>query len=390
MCMEELKKCIYCDKEKSIKEFSSLEHIFPDALGGNLCNDTFKTRDVCNRCNSICGIWVDAPVIKNWFTAQYKFDIAREFVDLKNGSVLPLIYMGIFEELCDTEKICEVWLDPCGGSIYHFRNHHDRRFDSIIGGDFIDLRKNPGTVYLFVATDNQDWIKTVLLSFREHFKYSKKIACNISVTGDLFQEPDENEKAIIEKLKSFRGKYHKVKFSVENGFEQRFLCKLALGVGFNLFGESYLQTDYAKEIRRGLWEKDSELRKTLQIPWTLFDDKANLFKELLCYKGAHLISIREVDKYLSLGFCLFGKIFTQIAISDDNKFWQNHKEYSSGIVYLIFPQIKEFVGPISLPLYLAHKSSEDYRIEKLLQIENKRVDLNKLPPFQSDKYNSEK
>ncbi len=62
-----MKTCIYCNKEKDDSEFS-LEHIFPDALGGALLPDAiFKTNDVCIACNSTSGLFIDGPFIKNWF-----------------------------------------------------------------------------------------------------------------------------------------------------------------------------------------------------------------------------------------------------------------------------------------------------------------------------------
>ena len=385
------RKCIYCGKEKPIDEFS-LEHIFPDSLGGALCDMRFKTNSVCQRCNSICGIWVDAPVIKNWFSQNYDFDSAREFVDLKKGSTLPLMYMGIFEELSSEERICELWLGPCGDPIYHFRNKADERYDSIVGGDFIDLKKNPGTAYLFIATDNMEWAKTVLFSFKDHFKYSKRIACNLSVIGDLsnsdfFDSPSEKDKKTIEKLKLYRGQQHKTQFSTQVGFEQRFLCKLALGIGYNLFGEDYLQSNYALELKKGLWEKDPDKRSQLRIRGTSFNYDENDFTKLICYKSAHLISLLSVGDYLSLGFCLYGKIFSQIAISDEKRFWANLNDFSNGIVYLVFPQIKEFLGPYDMPSYLAHKTQNDFKIKELEAIESRRISLDKLPPFRSENYN---
>jgi hypothetical protein len=40
----ESKLCIYCEQDKPSVEFS-LEHIFPDSMGGNVCPELFKTRD---------------------------------------------------------------------------------------------------------------------------------------------------------------------------------------------------------------------------------------------------------------------------------------------------------------------------------------------------------
>ena len=58
-------KCIYCNKETD--EFS-LEHIFPDSLGGAYLNNIFKTRQVCRKCNNLSGLYVDSAFVKNFFS----------------------------------------------------------------------------------------------------------------------------------------------------------------------------------------------------------------------------------------------------------------------------------------------------------------------------------
>ena len=180
---------------------------------------------------------------------------------------------------------------------------------------------------------------------------------------------------------------YKTQFSTQIGFEQRFLCKVALGVGYNLFGDDYIQSNYALELRKGLWEKDVDKRSQLELRGTSFNYEENDFTKLICYRSAHLISLLSLGDFLSLGLCLNGKIFSQIAISDDNQFWKNNNEFSDGIVYLVFPQIKEFIGPIDMPSYLAHKTENDFKIKEIEIIENKRVPFDKLPPFRSKNYN---
>jgi len=386
--MDDLRKCIYCRQVKPVKEFS-LEHIFPDALGGALCDMTFKTHNVCQRCNSLCGIWVDSPVIKNWFSNNYNFDIAREFIDFNNGSVLPLMYMGEFTEFSSKDEVCEMWLGPTGDNIYHFRKRSDPRYDTIIGGDFIDNKKNPGVAYIFATTDNPNWMKIVLLSFKEQFKNEKRISGNIGLDEEseemFFHKPTEEEKEIITKLKAYNEPFHKLQTKINLGFDQRFLAKIALGIGFNLLGEDYLESEYALELHRCLWEKDFEKRCKLKVRGTGFLNEFNQIKDYMCYPGAHLINILSVGKELVIGLCLYGVIFAQIVICDDKKYFSDRQELRSGLIYLLFPQIKKIVGPISLGKYIACKFSGD-KLKELEEIENCRIDYKKLPPFRSKDY----
>lgn len=384
------KQCIYCGRREHAAKFS-LEHIFPDAFGGTLCNELFKTRNVCQNCNSLCGIWVDAPVIKNWFSQNVSFKAALEFVDLEKGSILPLSYMGILDELSSVDIVCEYWLGPCGDSIYHFRNKSDERFESIVGGDFIGIQKNPGTAYLFTATNNPEWVRTVLFSFKSQFKYSRRISCNLSVAGafknsDYFDTPNDQDMIIIDQLKKSNGKPHQPKFSITIGAEERFLCKVALGIGYNLFKDDYLKTDYASELRKGLWERDRNKRSELRIFGTGFNYIKSDFVDLIRYPGAHLISLIALNNRLALGLCLYGEIWATIVISDEPSFSREMQKFKDGIVYLVFPQLNEFLGPYDLPNFLAHKTIVDCKIPELEVIEERRIPFDQLPPFRSEVY----
>ena len=45
----------------------SLEHVIPQFLGGAYAPDQMKTKDVCRKCNSDLGLFVDAAFEKtNW------------------------------------------------------------------------------------------------------------------------------------------------------------------------------------------------------------------------------------------------------------------------------------------------------------------------------------
>ena len=85
-----MKRCLYCDQEKSESEFSE-EHVLPQAVGGNLSpRNPFKTSDVCRRCNNLCGWFLDAGFIKNWFTQAGRAEEARRRVRFDQNTIFPL------------------------------------------------------------------------------------------------------------------------------------------------------------------------------------------------------------------------------------------------------------------------------------------------------------
>lgn len=253
--------CIYCNKEKPKDEFS-LEHIFPDALGGALCSDVFKTRRVCRQCNSISGLFVDGALIKNFFIQNDLAESALNYIDLEKPASLPLRYMGPVDNLTIGDDLsCDSWFGPHGGLIYHRRKKADTKYDTIAGGNPIDNKKFRGEIYIFAQNEDMYWNKVLLLSAYIYFKHARRISGNFpesSVTFDnngerpYFDEPTENEKAFLEEIKNIQGKKHEGKFAVQIGFEQRFLCKLRW-----LLGPIYLGSNSLHRNTRQILETHS-------------------------------------------------------------------------------------------------------------------------------------
>lgn len=146
------KKCIYCNKEKPKTEFS-LEHIIPRSLGGAQAHDLFKTTLVCRCCNNTVGLFVDAPLVKNFFHLN----------------------------------------DSAESALY--------------------------------------WNTVLLLSVKESFKYAKRISGNIELPNEhnYFQKPTADELEFLKKLSDIQGMEHQGNLPIQLGFEERFLCKFALG-----------------------------------------------------------------------------------------------------------------------------------------------------------------
>ncbi|SHE31194.1 HNH endonuclease [Desulforamulus putei DSM 12395] len=168
--------CVYCGQEKPAEQFSR-EHVIPRAIGGNLRPyNPFTLNQVCKRCNSICGTYIDGPFVKNWLTQNYRAEIAKKYVNINSNPILPLIYFGPVNGLVYKEKICELWLGPTGDTIYHFHEPYPEEPDvpPMVGiptyarTDQIDH----GFAFLFVRSNNPVWHPTILHSFNEQFKQS--------------------------------------------------------------------------------------------------------------------------------------------------------------------------------------------------------------------------
>lgn len=122
-------KCIYCNYVKEQSDFSQ-EHVIPRGIGGNLYPvNPFSLDNVCKRCNSLCGAYVDGPFIKNWFTKNYGTEEMYKYADVTKNAILPLRYMGPYQKITFEDRLCEFWLGPTGDRIYHFHRPYPEEPD---------------------------------------------------------------------------------------------------------------------------------------------------------------------------------------------------------------------------------------------------------------------
>jgi len=219
--------CLYCDTEKETDKYS-LEHIFPDALGGSLFSEVFKTKNVCRDCNSTLGLFADGPFIKNIFSKNDGSKAYLSYVDLTKPAAMPLKYMGILENFVgEDNEVCEVWLGPHGGVVYHVRQKADSHFNTMIGGNPINNKKNNGWITIFAQNADLYWNIVLLLSCKNYFGKARRISGNISLpeAKSYFDEPTAKESDTLNFFKSIQGKEHKSVMPFQIGFEQRFLAK---------------------------------------------------------------------------------------------------------------------------------------------------------------------
>jgi len=375
------KRCIYCDKHKSKNEFS-LEHIFPDSMGGNVCSDLFKTRDVCARCNSIMGMFVDGPVIKSWYSKNTESTAYREFVDIQaSNSWIPFAYMGVSKNLIFGEnEVCEIWCGQHGEHVYHIHLKDDPRFDTYAGGDPIARQKHPGRAYLFLTTEDVAKCGLTIRSFVRQFKKVSRYAGNFDSAGGELEgiyEPipkDRMEEFEALRAKAAAGETWAMRVGVGIGFEERFMAKLARGIGFKLFGEQYLTTPYGINIRNALWEKDAEVRGKLFKALPLFNENGKALKGRAGYPGVYSVLLWAMPESFVLLLTMPDGNLLSVVISDDPSLWAGPEfdSYRDGAIFLVAPQVETFIGPVSFPDFLAHMLGNTC-ISDISSLEQKRV-----------------
>lgn len=374
-----LKVCILCNTGKPENEFS-LEHIFPQSLGGAQASNIFKTRHVCQRCNSIMGLFVDAPLVKNFFSLNDRAEYALYYIDLNKPRPLPLRYMGVHQSLVSDPKLtCELWMGPHGGLVYHRRLKAGSMYDTIAGGNPIDNKKLGGEVYIFAQNSDEYWNLVLLQSVMKSFKAAKRISGNIELPNDnnYFHKPSPVESEFLLKLKDAQGKEHKGSLAIQIGFEQRFLCKFALGVGVNRLGGRYLDSEDAKELRNALWARTPDERYSYNVEFSdFFQNREPEEARLLAWPGVHTIVLYPVNGRLVAIIYLYGKTRMMVTISKDESLWSVSIDQAE--VYVLCPSIDKFSGPIRVEDLLAHRLGHR-QINDLAEIEEKRFDPSSLP-----------
>ncbi len=161
----------------------------------------------------------------------------------------------------------------------------------------------------------------------------------------------------------------------------RMLAKLALAVGYKLFGAKFLSTAYASTLRRGLWERDPNKRKILPIYGTGYlgpQPFADL-KNLLGWWGAWVLMIKVVADRLMLSVLTpTGRTMSVVITDSPDLSGSLDQAFTEGNIWLTIPTLSRSEGPIWLPDYLAHRA-RIRQLPALTAIEAMRIDPSTLP-----------
>lgn len=384
--MELLKTCFYCDNDKPIGEFSK-EHIIPKAIGGVISTrNPFLTEDVCKRCNNAAGYYIDAPFSKSYFINNYRAQNAAEYLKLTPKTILPLSYMGEMKEVNFEGKICEMYLGPTGDRIYHFHLPYPAEPDipRMVGTPPHLRNRNldDGFVFLFLRSNNPKWVPTIFYSTIDAFPNSTYYFGNgvvPRVKGATFYEIPENLKEVHKKLSDMNGKMHEMQITMGVDYANRFMAKLALGMGSIHLNEEFKKSTDAFLLREFMWSKTHEERKNIPVRGRIYGiENEEQIKEIMKWAGAHVISLQDIGGNLVLYTCFYGQQSSMILISSNPTHWRG--KIDTGLVYILFPERQECVGPLLLEEFLAYKL-DNYPNEILSKIQQEIDNREPLPPF---------
>jgi hypothetical protein len=313
-------------------------------------------------------------------------------MDPKRPGIIPLIYIGLDEEFpARDNEICERWIGPAGEHVYHVHESDDDKWFGYAGGDFLRRKRaDCGRAYVGLTASHPYWVVTGIRSAVAHLTPARIFLSTMcsglpeNLTKGITPETETTsiEAAELRWIRE-RSASPRIKMPLRLDFADRFLAKVALGLGHAIVGPAFSGSSYADQLRELLWRRSPSDGDDLKIFGTSFWQSHQFgdLSKMVSFNGAWTILVTCHPEGLSMMICTpSGRIMTMM-ILDDIRLMAGSmmKQYQLGEVYLALPQKQMFIGPISLPAYLAHKNGS-CASQKLSELESMKIDGTTLPP----------
>lgn len=371
-----MKECIYCRNQKEDVEFT-LEHVLPQFIGGAYAPDELKTRDVCKKCNSNLGLFVDAGFEKSWLVHNHLKSAAHAFFNPEEPTGLPFVCMGNSDlhppEMSNSE-VCELWIGPLGEKVYWIREK-DERLYWYSGGNPRTVKKKKSKAYFIFSERSNKNIILSWLSFKECFegKKVKKIMCSIVDGADPlkigFSNPDEldHKRTNYFFSKSKQNAREKGSAAMYMHYDVRFLAKIAIGVSYCLFGKKVLDTDYMKELNKALWYRQGEELPSVNFGSNLHSKDDHLLSKMLGCENAVTLTLLPNSVGLGINLNISNSLnwVAQCALNEDLDN-DDLQKIGNGLVIVLFKTLKKGIV-LEYPEFLAYKTGS-YQNDELNDI----------------------
>ena len=377
-------RCIYCGRQRPEAE-RSLEHIWPEGLGGQFTPYFFKTREACGKCNNLLGQFVDGEFQRSFFTSVEESGAALAFLDTSRVTSLPLVYMGTLADEPPNGEVCESWIGPRGERIYFLHAKDRDDFVSYAGGDPIKRSMTDGgRLYIGFSKQNAYWVHTAIASARAKFRHAEfRLLTVVNDPALLALCSAESSQSVKDRTfldPHWRTKTNNVRQTMLLDHGARFQCKLALAFGAALFGAAFHETDYEPLLRKALWERDPRKRAKIPILGTpVVPGVRDGDEQLLGYPGAYTFAIvRSGDVAMVMVYSPRTRSFrTVVAPKAKDLPSSLLTEFGEGFVVLVVPGLRKHFGPIHLMPYLLHRHGGP-QLPELVELESKRKSIDQV------------
>lgn len=311
-----MRECVYCGEMKEDDEFT-LEHVIPQFLGGAQAPDDLKTKDVCGRCNNNLGLFVDAGFEKDFLVFNELNESAYAFFDPDRPVGLPLRCMGESDlELPDmgAGEVCELWLGPLGEQVFWLRPKDERTY-WYSGGNPRAVKSIKSRVYFMFSERSLKAPVVSWMAFRGAFaeRKVKKVMCTPVQGADLseigFSEPDDIDSQRIDYLRENcgSGQEQHVRVSMYVRYDIRFMAKLALGMAYVLFGDSFRRSPYARLLFNALWRREVDGEAGM-LGAGAFNEKNEYLKEHCGVDHGVTVTVLPVSEWIAVNLNLNRKM----------------------------------------------------------------------------------
>jgi hypothetical protein len=385
-------QCIYCAGRRPFTRWSH-EHIWPRRLGGTGSPAIFRTRQVCQTCNSLAGTWVEPSFYKNWFMQADAAVAGLRYLPRDRPGTTALMYQGFDDAVpVADDEICERWGGPSQEIIYHIHKRDEPRWETMPGGDF--LRRNTqdqGRVYFYLTSPEEYWSLTALRSIIDHFPLAQR-RCLTIIDGlprswpilwrddPFLSEQDARETAwLLEHAHETRS----IRMALNITFADRFLAKMAIGLGHTILGQRVSSSSYADRLRNLLWNSSPSQHEDPELRGTGFWQPEGAEREVspLAIEGAWTIAVGAFYPAFGYSLCTSSGRSMSMMISDDSSLWNPGvtEHYRELQIYIVVPQRQLFLGPYPVIDFVSHQLGRR-RIAALAELEGSWVRLQDLPP----------
>ena len=378
--------CIYCGKEFEEKDMTR-EHVIPQVIGGNIEEQNpFISYNVCKRCNNVAGTFIDGIFAKQHLVNEYINNIKTRYTDININPFIPPTYMGIVSDFKFDDKICEMWIEHDGSSIFHFHKPYEEEASINVVGKPTYIKSSeidPGFVFVYIVSNNLVWQKTIINSIRKTFKNTIIYFLNGDYRFSEYFSPIPRElqklsKQIIDRINN-KQKFNS-KISMDLHVYTRFSCKLALGMSSIFLKDEFVLTDEAKQLRSGMWAKNSEDIKGVHIYGQRLCHSLTNADTFLKFDNCHVIILFKSTEGISVNLLLWGQITTTMVLTKNNKLLKKDMADGEGLVYVIAPGLKKCIGPIKLIQYIGFILGNTPN-EKLSNLQKQIKEIPSLPPI---------
>lgn len=354
--------CLYCAQATDSTK-SSLEHAIPQFMGGARAPARFHLNNVCEACNNRLGLFVDASYAKAWLTTNALATAARNLYLSNDDPGLPLIYIGhatINGLTVPVGHVAEHWIGPSGETIVWVRRH-DKRMDAYAGGNPIDAKRAPSVIYM-VPTAGDERLEMAIRSLKRiGGKKARTILCAEVLDADQRQVSpaalgfDVADASEIDAADAIRAQVltgqMRARVVMNLTFDHRFICKLALSVGYALFGEPFLDQPTTADLRLGVWPKIGAQKPPVRGASSL-TSQARVIAQRTAYPGAVLLFVMRAGNNWVLTLTIDPQLTFSVALGPSAL--KGHEvDLEAGYALVLIPYLEQAVE-LSLTALIDH------------------------------------